>query len=131
MLRPPRSTRTYTRFPYLRSSDLPRSCRRARRARALPADLPRPGSGAAALAADRRRSAALSGLQRSPRLTSAPNMEERTDIVTKPTGFADWTGLLALLRESYALMAGRTHPPSSLHRYTSARLAAQAGAQER
>src|SRR3546814_19810394 len=57
-------------------------------------------------------------------------MEERTDIVTKPTGFADWTGLLALLRESYAFMDGRIDPPSSLHRFDAAKLAAKARDEE-
>src|SRR3546814_3322401 len=106
------------------------SRRRARRAGALPAHLPRLGSGAAALAADRRRAAALSRLQRSPRLTSAPNMEERIDIVTKPTGFDDWAGLFALLRESFAFMDGRIDPPSSLHRFDAAKLAVKARDEE-
>ncbi|HEY9547958.1 MAG TPA: GNAT family N-acetyltransferase [Kiloniellaceae bacterium] len=57
-------------------------------------------------------------------------MEERTDIVTKPTGFADWTGLLALLRESYAFMDGRIDPSSSLHRFNAAKLAAKARDEE-
>src|SRR3546814_13475777 len=61
--------------------------RRARRAGALPADLPRPGSGAAALAAYRRRSAALSRLQHSPRLTAdgtesfTTNLQPRIEVL--------------------------------------------------
>ena len=44
-------------------------------------------------------------------------------------GFADWPGLLALLRRAFAFMEGRIDPPSSLHRLDAAGLAAKAGAE--
>jgi ribosomal protein S18 acetylase RimI-like enzyme len=43
-------------------------------------------------------------------------------------GFADWEGLLALLRRAFAFMEGRIDPPSSLHRLDAAGLAAKARA---
>jgi GNAT superfamily N-acetyltransferase len=44
-------------------------------------------------------------------------------------GFADWPGLLVLLRRAFAYMEGRIDPPSSLHRLDAAGLAAKAGAE--
>jgi GNAT superfamily N-acetyltransferase len=43
-------------------------------------------------------------------------------------GFADWDGLLALLRRAFAFMEGRIDPPSSLHRLDAAGLADKARA---
>jgi len=52
------------------------------------------------------------------------------EVVVKPAGFADWDGLLALLRESFAYMEGRIDPPSSLHSFDAAKLAAKAAEEE-
>lgn len=41
-------------------------------------------------------------------------------------GFADWEGLLALLRRAFASMEGRIDPPSSLHRLDAGGLVAKA-----
>lgn len=60
----------------------------------------------------------------------APEAEERIDIVAKPEGFADWPGLLALLREAFAYMDGRIDPPSSLHGFDPQKLAAKAAKEE-
>jgi GNAT superfamily N-acetyltransferase len=60
----------------------------------------------------------------------APEAEDRIDIVAKPEGFDDWAGLLALLREAFASMDGRIDPPSSLHGFDAAKLAAKAAEEE-
>jgi GNAT superfamily N-acetyltransferase len=60
----------------------------------------------------------------------APKAEERIDIIAKPAGFDDWPGLLALLRDSFAYMDGRIDPPSSLHSFDAAKLAAKAAEEE-
>ncbi|MGD1878155.1 MAG: GNAT family N-acetyltransferase [Kiloniellaceae bacterium] len=51
-------------------------------------------------------------------------------IVARPEGFDDWDGLLALLRESFAYMDGRIDPPSSLHSFDAAKLAAKSAEEE-
>ena len=55
---------------------------------------------------------------------------EHIDVGVKPVGFDDWTGLLALLRDSFAYMDGRIDPPSSLHGFDAAKLAAKAAEEE-
>jgi GNAT superfamily N-acetyltransferase len=60
----------------------------------------------------------------------ASGPERRIDVIAKPEGFDDWTGLLALLRESFAYMDGRIDPPSSLHRFDAEKLAAKAREEE-
>ena len=52
------------------------------------------------------------------------------EVVHKPPGFDDWAGLLVLLRESFAYMDGRIDPPSSLHSFDAAKLAAKAVEEE-
>jgi GNAT superfamily N-acetyltransferase len=44
------------------------------------------------------------------------SVREHLRIVRAPPAFADWAGLLTLLRASYAYMATRIDPPSSLLR---------------
>jgi len=44
-----------------------------------------------------------------------------------PAGFEDWSGLLHLLRESFAFMDGRIDPPSSLQAMDEAALRDKAG----
>lgn len=55
---------------------------------------------------------------------------ELIDVVAAPTAFDDWEELLALLRESFAYMEGRIDPPSSLHSFDAAKLAAKAKEEE-
>ncbi|HMA13395.1 MAG TPA: GNAT family N-acetyltransferase [Kiloniellaceae bacterium] len=52
------------------------------------------------------------------------------DVVAAPADFADWVGLLALLREAFAYMDGRIDPPSSLHSFDAEKLAAKAKEEE-
>lgn len=52
------------------------------------------------------------------------DLTARVDVFAKPADFADWDGLLALLRDAFATMDGRIEPPSSLHRFDAAALAA-------
>jgi GNAT superfamily N-acetyltransferase len=59
-----------------------------------------------------------------------PEAAERIDVVVKPEDFDDWVGLLALLREAFASMDGRIDPPSSLHHFDAAKLAAKAAEEE-
>lgn len=47
-------------------------------------------------------------------------------VFVAPADFADWAGLLALLRDSFAYMAARIDPPSSLQQMGSAELRAKA-----
>ena len=47
-------------------------------------------------------------------------MSAEVRIVVAPPDFSDWAGLLALLHASYAYMAGRIDPPSSLLRMDAA-----------
>lgn len=58
------------------------------------------------------------------------NKQESIEIVSKPAGFDDWSGLLALLRQSFAYMEGRIDPPSSLHSFDEAKLAAKAASED-
>lgn len=58
------------------------------------------------------------------------DLTARVDVVAKPVGFDDWDGLLALLRDAFAYMDGRIDPPSSLHGFNAARLAAKAAEEE-
>lgn len=55
-----------------------------------------------------------------------PSAAEHVEVAARPAGFDDWDGLLALLRESFAYMDGRIDPPSSLHSFDAAKLAAKA-----
>lgn len=48
-------------------------------------------------------------------------------VFVAPADFADWAALLALLRESFAYMASRIDPPSSLQQMGIAELRAKAG----
>lgn len=50
-------------------------------------------------------------------------------IAPAPADFADWEGLLGLVRRAFAYMEGRVDPPSSLARMDAAALAAKAGAE--
>ncbi|GAB4376598.1 MAG: GNAT family N-acetyltransferase [Kiloniellaceae bacterium] len=59
-----------------------------------------------------------------------PDTPEKIDIVARPDGFGDWDGLLALLREAFACMEGRIDPPSSLHSFDAAKLAAKAAEED-
>jgi len=56
--------------------------------------------------------------------------EDQIDVVAKPADFDDWESLLALLRQSFAYMDGRIDPPSSLHSFDAAKLAAKAAQEE-
>lgn len=56
--------------------------------------------------------------------------QERIEVVAAPAGFADWAGLLDLLRECFAYMEGRIDPPSSLHGFDEAKLAAKAAEED-
>lgn len=58
------------------------------------------------------------------------DLTARVEVVAKPAEFADWNGLLALLRDAFATMDGRIDPPSSLHDFDAARLAAKAAEEE-
>jgi GNAT superfamily N-acetyltransferase len=58
------------------------------------------------------------------------DLTERVQVFAKPADFADWDGLLALLRDAFAYMDGRIDPPSSLHGFDAARLAAKAAEEE-
>lgn len=58
------------------------------------------------------------------------DLTERIEVIAKPVGFADWDGLLALLRDAFAYMAGRIDPPSSLHGFDAAKLADKAAEEE-
>ncbi|WP_425098520.1 GNAT family N-acetyltransferase [Tropicibacter sp. S64] len=49
--------------------------------------------------------------------------------IPAPEGFDDWTGLLALIRGSFAYMDGVIDPPSSAHRLTLETLRARARAE--
>lgn len=51
-------------------------------------------------------------------------------VVARPDSFDDWDGLLALLREAFAFIDGRIDPPSSLHSFDAAKLAAKAAQEE-
>jgi len=62
--------------------------------------------------------------------TLRPDADERIDVGVKPADFDDWTGLLALLQESFATMVGRIDPPSSLRGFDAAKLAAKAAEEE-
>src|SRR3546814_3095952 len=81
-------------------------------------------------------SAALARLQHSPRLTAdgmesfTTNLQPRIEVLAKPADFDDWTGLPALLRESFAYMEGRIDPLSSLHRLDASKLAVKAMEEE-
>lgn len=55
-------------------------------------------------------------------MTSVPTLE----IVTAPEGFARWERLLALLTRSFAYMAPRIDPPSSMNRLDMAGLRSKA-----
>src|SRR3546814_17291809 len=57
-------------------------------------------------------------------------MEVRSDIGTKPNCFDDCAGLFALRREALDFMDVRIDPPSSLHRFDAAKLAAKARDEE-
>src|SRR3546814_2205076 len=59
------------------------------------------------------------------------NLQPRIEVLAKPADFDDWTGLLALLRESFAYMEGRIDPLSSLHRLDASKLAVKAMEEER
>jgi ribosomal protein S18 acetylase RimI-like enzyme len=63
-------------------------------------------------------------------METAPAADERIAIVARPEGFDDWEGLLALLREAFASMDGRIDPPSSLHSFNAAKLAAKSAEEE-
>jgi len=52
------------------------------------------------------------------------------DVVVKPEGFDDWAGLLALLQEAFGFMEGRIDPPSSLHGFDAAKLAAKSAEED-
>ena len=43
-----------------------------------------------------------------------------------PDGFGDWEALMALLHAAFAFQEGRIDPPSSLHRFDAASIAAKA-----
>src|SRR3546814_1579053 len=58
------------------------------------------------------------------------NLQPRIEVLAKPADFDDWTGLLALLRESFAYMEGRIDPLSSLHRLDASKLAVKAMEEE-
>jgi GNAT superfamily N-acetyltransferase len=58
------------------------------------------------------------------------DLTERIEVVAKPLDFADWEGLLALLRNAFAYMDGRIDPPSSLHQLDVAKLAVKAQEEE-
>src|SRR3546814_11617846 len=58
------------------------------------------------------------------------NLQPRIEVLAKPADFDDWTGLLALLRESFAYMEGRIDPLSSLHRLDASTLAVKAMEEE-
>ena len=45
-----------------------------------------------------------------------------------PPDFADWSEVLAMARRAFASMEGRIDPPSSIHRLTTAQMAADAAA---
>jgi GNAT superfamily N-acetyltransferase len=60
----------------------------------------------------------------------APQTADGIEVVAGPQGFDDWDGLLALLREAFASMEGRIDPPSSLHQFDTATLAAKAAKEE-
>ena len=62
--------------------------------------------------------------------TLRPDADERIEVGVKPAGFDDWPALLALLQESFATMDGRIDPPSSLHLFDAAKLAAKAQEEE-
>lgn len=57
-------------------------------------------------------------------------LSRQIDVVPAPPGFDDWEGLLALLREAFAYMDGRIDPPSSLHSFDAAKLAAKSREEE-
>jgi len=63
-------------------------------------------------------------------MDASPASKDGIEVVARPEGFDDWEGLLALLRESFASMDGRIDPPSSLHAFDAAKLAAKAAAEE-
>lgn len=50
-------------------------------------------------------------------------------IEAAPTDFADWEGLLALVRRAFAYMEGRVDPPSSLTRMDAGAMRAKAAAE--
>jgi GNAT superfamily N-acetyltransferase len=60
----------------------------------------------------------------------SPDGLPRLEVIERPPAFDDWAGLLALLQESFAFMEGRIDPPSSLHSFDAAKLAAKAGEEE-
>ncbi len=63
-------------------------------------------------------------------MTSLDRPSESVEVVAKSEDFDDWEGLLALLRESFAYMDGRIDPPSSLHAFDAAKLAAKAAQEQ-
>ncbi len=64
---------------------------------------------------------------------AAPSLKPRrmgtVRVFVAPSDFADWTALLALLRDAFAYMAPRIDPPSSLHEMGIAELRAKAASE--
>ena len=63
-------------------------------------------------------------------MDAAQGPPDPIEVVAQPKGFDDWAGLLDLLRQSFAYMEGRIDPPSSLHSFDEAKLAAKAAEEE-